>query len=623
MFLYQCAVDCSRGLMDHHEVSDMDALCNDIVTQRALFLCLANSCKSQTYGPALAYSISECSSLGATIGNLHPVEVHRFEPVQRQPTSITPRSEAGMLSFADEFTLSVACTAGSDGVLTLSLPSVGTSPTNQPVPYGASPAPGFPGSAAGPNSGFGSSSGVLYPPAGPQSPPTGPHSPSTGPQLPSPQFPPSGPQPPATGPQSPATGPQSPVTGPQSPATDHQSPATGPQSPSGPQSPGTGPQHPPGLQYHPQDQSGLGGIPSDPPLTSPSNQGPGNGASPNAGSDGHNPAEEDCDAVNDSSAHQSSGEQPQLAPISSPVNSAGGAHPDAQGSPNTQTLPIPVNFYPPTPDGASGAVNNNPGASSQGPSGDAGNNNNGGNPSPGANQGPSTGTNQGSANAPPSSGSGNGISPPTSGQSSSGSVQPLPQPVLQPPAQNPSPPSPPGPVGQSGTYPNGNDPSQTDEDCGDDPSGAPSSGGPVPPSPLTPPARPDGSPDCSSDENGPDCPKPDQGTSQSEAAPAPDIPPQGNENAEDCHAGDGSQTCQSAAPPAPQSPLPAPLPIPVPVPMPDDADCLGNTGDSPCAGPDAPATGPAPPSDGNAGDPDAVTGNGDPRNDPGGLCGEH
>ncbi|KAH7019814.1 hypothetical protein EDB80DRAFT_887409 [Ilyonectria destructans] len=367
----ECATECSRDLMGHHGMSNMNTLCNDI----ALFLCLTNSCKSQTYGPALAYSISECSSLGATISNLHPVELHHFESHQRQPTSIAPRSEAGMLSFADQFTLSVDCTAGSDGVLTLSLPSSGSSPTSQPLPYGASPASNSPGAAPGPSSGLGTSSGSPYPPTGPQPAVTGPQSPVTGPQLP------------------------------------------------------TGPQYPP------QDQPGLGVMPPGLPSASSPNQGSGKGALPlNTDSNGFNPAEEDCD--DDGSSNSSSGGQPWPAPISAPANPAGGAQSVDQSSPNIQPLPVPGSLGPSNPGGASGVINNGPSGGLQGPFGDAGSNN-GEYPSTGTNQSPSTGVNQGGTGGSPSSGLGDGNRLPTSGQGSSGPAQPLPQPASQPPAQDP------------------------------------------------------------------------------------------------------------------------------------------------------------------------------------------
>ncbi|KAK7419394.1 hypothetical protein QQX98_003346 [Neonectria punicea] len=323
----------------------MDALCNDMATQRALFLCLTSSCQSQTYGQALAYSISECSGLGATISNLHPVELHHFDLAQRQATSISPRFEARAFSFADEVRLSVDCTAGSDGVLTLSLPSVGTSPTNQPVPYGELPNLNSPDDGTGPNAGLSFSPGAAPLPAGAQSPPL------------------AGPQPPPAGPQSPAFGPQSPPIGPQSPPSCPQAPPAGPQLPSaGSQSSPAGPQSPHAGQYPPQAQSGPGDVPSGSPLNSPSSQGPGNvGPQSSTGTGGSNTAQEDCDTANDGLSGPPSGGQSQQAPASAPVGPAGGPYPAAGGSQNVQPFPIPDNSGPSGAGSAPGAPNDDSG----------------------------------------------------------------------------------------------------------------------------------------------------------------------------------------------------------------------------------------------------------------------
>ncbi|KAK7425283.1 hypothetical protein QQZ08_008180 [Neonectria magnoliae] len=353
-----CAIDCSRGLMNQHDLSNMDALCNDMATQRALFICLTSSCQSQTYGPALAYSISECSGLGATISNLHPVELHHFELAQRQATSISPRFDARAFSFADEVRLSVDCTAGSDGVLTLSLPSVGTSPTNQPIPYGELPNLNSPDDGTGPNAGLGSSPGGAPLPAGPQSPSAGAQSP-----------PPAGPQPPPTGPQFPTLGPQSPPVGPQYPPSGPQAPPAGPQYPSvGPQSSPAGPQFSHAGPYPPQGESGPGGAPSGSPLNSPSSQGPGNvGPQSRTGTGGSNTVQEDCDTANDGLSSSPSGGQSQQAPASTPVGPAGGPYPTAGGSQNVQPHPIPDNSGPSDAGSAPGAPNEDSGNSSQTP----------------------------------------------------------------------------------------------------------------------------------------------------------------------------------------------------------------------------------------------------------------
>ncbi|KAH7157906.1 hypothetical protein B0J13DRAFT_520623 [Dactylonectria estremocensis] len=558
----ECAVGCSRGIMEHHKMSTMDALCSNVVTQRALFLCIVNSCPSQTYGPALVHSISECSTLGATISSLHPVELHHFESVQRQPLPIARRYEAGKLSFAEDITLSVDCTAGSDGVLTLSLPSVGTYPTNQPSSYGTNPPPSFPGDGSGSNPGLGTPSGAPYPLDDPRSPPHGAQSAPTGPSQHTPED------------QSGLGGTPS---GPQLAAGPPPGPPPASLPPAGPPLAGPPPAGPP---------------PLGPPSAGPPAQGSGNSAWPlSAGSTG--PNNEDCD--DDGLSGFPSGGQPAVDPI--PAHMPGSTSPVVQGSPSAQPLPASGSQGPSSPWDASGAPDNGSGAGSQRPYGHDGSNH-GGNPSAGTYPSPPTGAAQGGPNAPPSSLSGVGEAPGTSGQGSSGPVQPQPQ------HEGPT-----VPVSQGGAYLAGNGQGQTDEDCDDDLSGVPNSGAPNsgalnsdapgpgvpnsddpvrnipnpgvpnsgiagpdgpdfgnPPSgPLVPPATPDSSPNCHSGSL--DCPDQTQGQNQGpspQIVPRPADPPLGA-----CP--DGHGHCQTPKTPAPQGPLPPSLPLPLPVPNIDES----------------------------------------------------
>lgn len=78
-------------------------------------MCLSSTCRAETYGLALAHSISECTQHGAAIGNLHPVELHPMSLQQGHAFSLIPRLESGrtnVLSFDKHFTLAVDCTGG-------------------------------------------------------------------------------------------------------------------------------------------------------------------------------------------------------------------------------------------------------------------------------------------------------------------------------------------------------------------------------------------------------------------------------------------------------------------------------------------------------------------------------
>ncbi|KAM0417388.1 hypothetical protein ACHAPT_012623 [Fusarium lateritium] len=148
--LPECATACSRGLFRYRFANQYDisikAACNDMAQQRELFLCLASSC-GEDYGPALAYTISACYNYGALITNLLPVELHHVSLAQRRFSSLTPRSDTGRFAFDKYFTLAVDCTAGSNGILTLSLPE--SAPSGIPQSPATGDSPLVPGSGGG------------------------------------------------------------------------------------------------------------------------------------------------------------------------------------------------------------------------------------------------------------------------------------------------------------------------------------------------------------------------------------------------------------------------------------------------------------------------------------------
>ncbi|KAM6535564.1 hypothetical protein FALCPG4_005118 [Fusarium falciforme] len=150
MYVPECATTCSRGLSRYRFTNQHNiptkAVCMDMAKQRELFLCLANSC-GEDYGPALAYTISACSNYGALITDLLPVELQHVGLAPRRFSHLTPRFDTGRFAFGDQFTLAVDCTAGSNGVLTLSLPDSVPSGIPQPPPTDDSPL--IPGSGAG------------------------------------------------------------------------------------------------------------------------------------------------------------------------------------------------------------------------------------------------------------------------------------------------------------------------------------------------------------------------------------------------------------------------------------------------------------------------------------------
>ncbi|RSL40265.1 hypothetical protein CEP53_013472 [Fusarium sp. AF-6] len=130
----ECVATCSRSLLRYRITSHYDtptrAVCIDMAKQRELFLCLASSC-GDDYGPALAYTISACSNHGALITDLLPVELQHGALLSRRFSHLAPGLDTGRFAFGKQLTLAIDCTAGSNGVLTLSLPrssAVGDSP---------------------------------------------------------------------------------------------------------------------------------------------------------------------------------------------------------------------------------------------------------------------------------------------------------------------------------------------------------------------------------------------------------------------------------------------------------------------------------------------------------------
>ncbi|CCT70805.1 uncharacterized protein FFUJ_05736 [Fusarium fujikuroi IMI 58289] len=183
--MVECATICSRELMHYHGIPTVEGLCHDMAVQREMFSCLASSCTDQ-YGQALTYTISTCSHRGATISDLLPVEIQHTSLATRHLVPLVSRSDSASFGFESRFSLTVDCKAGSDGVLTLSLPE-STASVPQPIPDGGSPtSPGAgngntnagagpPGGAPGSNHGpllgntAGSSDGQDSPSGGPSS----------------------------------------------------------------------------------------------------------------------------------------------------------------------------------------------------------------------------------------------------------------------------------------------------------------------------------------------------------------------------------------------------------------------------------------------------------------------
>lgn len=101
---------------------------------QTLFLCLLSSCLPQHYGPALAYTISSCSALGSNVTSLYPVEVKGLEPTWKRFDIVNKLSSRSLLShnFDHDFSTGLSCTAGPDGVVTLSAITLATEPSSMP-----------------------------------------------------------------------------------------------------------------------------------------------------------------------------------------------------------------------------------------------------------------------------------------------------------------------------------------------------------------------------------------------------------------------------------------------------------------------------------------------------------
>ncbi|KAF5564441.1 hypothetical protein FNAPI_2149 [Fusarium napiforme] len=166
----ECATICSRELMHDHGIPTVEGVCRDMAVQRELFSCLASSCTDQ-YGQALTYTVSTCSLHGAPISDLLPVEIQHTSLTTRHFMPLVSRSDSASFGFETRFSLSVDCKAGSDGVLTLSLPE-STAQAHQPIPGG-----GFPTS---PGAGNGNSNAGADPPGGAPGPSNGPLPGNTG-----------------------------------------------------------------------------------------------------------------------------------------------------------------------------------------------------------------------------------------------------------------------------------------------------------------------------------------------------------------------------------------------------------------------------------------------------------
>ncbi|KAF5679533.1 hypothetical protein FDENT_8681 [Fusarium denticulatum] len=160
----ECATICSRELMNYHGIPTVEGVCHDMAVQRELFSCLASSCTDQ-YGQALTYTVSTCSLHGATISDLLPVEIQHTSLTTRHFMPLVSRSDSASFGFENRFSLSVDCKAGSDGILTLSLPE-STASAHQSIPGG-----GFPTS---PGAGNGNSNAGAGPPGGAPGPSNGP-----------------------------------------------------------------------------------------------------------------------------------------------------------------------------------------------------------------------------------------------------------------------------------------------------------------------------------------------------------------------------------------------------------------------------------------------------------------
>ncbi|ATY62575.1 kinase-like domain [Cordyceps militaris] len=139
----------------------VDASHIDQKKRGSLFLCIFGSCPSLHYGPALATAILSCSDRGANISPLLPVEIQSEKLLSRQVSpdydvsESLPELETVQDAVIDrKLTLALACNAGPDGVVTVSLSSPSTFASHipeisgfPPGPFGPSPSEGLSESA--------------------------------------------------------------------------------------------------------------------------------------------------------------------------------------------------------------------------------------------------------------------------------------------------------------------------------------------------------------------------------------------------------------------------------------------------------------------------------------------
>ncbi|VUC20802.1 unnamed protein product [Clonostachys rosea] len=134
-----CALDCSHRLLNSSDTVDWRALCSDQIKQHSLFQCLVLSCTSDSYSDALTSVVTSCFENGAAIAPLHPVQfadpalyARQFiTTVVQSPSSYGPEvggGEKGQLGSPASPSVPLNCEAGTDRILTLSLPG----PTSNP-----------------------------------------------------------------------------------------------------------------------------------------------------------------------------------------------------------------------------------------------------------------------------------------------------------------------------------------------------------------------------------------------------------------------------------------------------------------------------------------------------------
>ncbi|CAI6094071.1 unnamed protein product [Clonostachys chloroleuca] len=134
-----CALDCSHRLVNTSDAVDWRDLCSDQLKQHSLFQCLVLSCTSDSYSNALTSVVTSCLESGAVIAPLHPVQFVNPALYARQFTSTVVQGPGsygpvvggdgkGQPGSPSSPSVPLNCEAGSDRILTLSLPG----PTSNP-----------------------------------------------------------------------------------------------------------------------------------------------------------------------------------------------------------------------------------------------------------------------------------------------------------------------------------------------------------------------------------------------------------------------------------------------------------------------------------------------------------